>query len=282
MNDQHILIILGMHRSGTSLITQWLHKCGLHVGDRLMGSSESNKDGHFEDLDYVRLHEEILKNYKFPGAGFVTEQLNLKDRYYIEKLRSNVEFKRRLHNQWGWKDPRTCLFLDYYPELLPEAKYLVILRDYNEVVTSLIKRDFQEYKKLYFRKEGKLRRIKWWIKKDLIKKSLFSEKVTFYLKVWIWYNELLLKHLKQINDKDFLVVDYRLLFDESNNIFDILTKMWNFSLEYVHFNTVYKESLISSAGYNISSFLEDKNLMSKAEKLMAELETFGFNSTFRK
>ena len=176
MNDQHILIILGMHRSGTSLITQWLHKCGLHVGDRLMGSSESNKDGHFEDLDYVRLHEEILKNYKFPGAGFITEQLNIKDRYYIEKLRSNVEFKRRLHNQWGWKDPRTCLFLDYYPELLPEAKYLVILRDYNEVVTSLIKRDFQEYKKLYFRKEGKLRRIKWWIKKDSIKKSLFSEK----------------------------------------------------------------------------------------------------------
>ena len=33
-----ILVIAGMHRSGTSLITHWLHDCGLQVGERLVGA----------------------------------------------------------------------------------------------------------------------------------------------------------------------------------------------------------------------------------------------------
>jgi len=41
------LVILGMHRSGTSLITQWLKNCGLSVGDSLHGADVGNAEGHF-------------------------------------------------------------------------------------------------------------------------------------------------------------------------------------------------------------------------------------------
>ena len=45
-----VLVILGMHRSGTSLVANWLHDCGLHVGDRLLEGTFANEKGYFEDL----------------------------------------------------------------------------------------------------------------------------------------------------------------------------------------------------------------------------------------
>ncbi|HJT73097.1 MAG TPA: hypothetical protein VJ720_03740, partial [Chitinophaga sp.] len=61
MNNK-VLVITGMHRSGTSLITQWLYRCGLHVGDNFMGAGIGNEDGHFEDLDFYNWHRNILND----------------------------------------------------------------------------------------------------------------------------------------------------------------------------------------------------------------------------
>ena len=48
-----ILVVVGMHRSGTSLTTNWLQKCGLDIGAKLEGKEFSNPDGHFEDIDFL-------------------------------------------------------------------------------------------------------------------------------------------------------------------------------------------------------------------------------------
>ena len=56
----NVLVIAGMHRSGTSLITHWLHDCGLQVGERLVGAGTGNVEGHFEDEDFFLLHQQIL------------------------------------------------------------------------------------------------------------------------------------------------------------------------------------------------------------------------------
>jgi len=37
-SSNRVLVIIGMHRSMTSLLTQWLDKCGLQVGDDLHGA----------------------------------------------------------------------------------------------------------------------------------------------------------------------------------------------------------------------------------------------------
>ena len=50
-----------MHRSGTSLITNWLSRCGLEIGERLAAGNAGNVEGHFEDVEFLKLHEEILR-----------------------------------------------------------------------------------------------------------------------------------------------------------------------------------------------------------------------------
>ena len=56
----HQLIIAGFHRSGTSLVSQLLHRAGLFLGYDLMGASFSNPHGHYEDIEVYDLHEQIL------------------------------------------------------------------------------------------------------------------------------------------------------------------------------------------------------------------------------
>ena len=67
-----ILIITGMHRSGTSVVAAALASAGLHVGSRLMPGGRGNPRGHFEDLDFVSLHERILRANGIGTEGFTT------------------------------------------------------------------------------------------------------------------------------------------------------------------------------------------------------------------
>jgi hypothetical protein len=62
-DQSSILIVVGMHRSGTSLTTSLLQGAGLHIGRRMMPPSEGNIKGYFENLDF----------YKFsPGSAEVS------------------------------------------------------------------------------------------------------------------------------------------------------------------------------------------------------------------
>ena len=57
-----LILVVGMHRSGTSLFTHILSKCDVSIGENLIGSGLGNEDGHFENLELVNFHEELLLN----------------------------------------------------------------------------------------------------------------------------------------------------------------------------------------------------------------------------
>jgi hypothetical protein len=61
-NTSETIVILGMHRSGTSTIARILASIGINMGERIMGANESNPFGHYENLDFVELNDEILIN----------------------------------------------------------------------------------------------------------------------------------------------------------------------------------------------------------------------------
>ena len=133
-----IVIIAGMHRSGTSLVANILQLAGLNIGLNLLGETESNPYGHYEDLDFSNLQDNILtsRGYNYlqvpPVDIDLTEDEIFKIRHLISK-RAQFEF-------WGFKDPRTCLFLNHWFRLVPDAKYLFVFRHPIEVFISLLKR----------------------------------------------------------------------------------------------------------------------------------------------
>src|SRR5579864_4713795 len=54
------LVVLGMHRSGTSALTGMLHHLGVALGDRLMAATPDNPRGYWEHGDIVAIHERLM------------------------------------------------------------------------------------------------------------------------------------------------------------------------------------------------------------------------------
>ena len=262
-----------MHRSGTSLITNWLYHCGLQVGECLVKANEGNKEGHYEDVEFLRMHEEILAGNGLSPGGLVHDQQISISEYQLEKLKAVIRVKDHRFEQWGWKEPRTCLFLDIYRELLPGAKYLVIVRDHMAVVSSLLKRGFEE---IYKPKASRsfFSQLKWDLyKKSKRKKWFYGTYAEDYLKVWIDYNDHILNILRQLPKDDYLVINYTLLEKDDRQVFSLLTSDWRFKLEYFPFSKVYNKSLISPQA-DLRPFLKDTSLVSKARELENEFNKY--------
>jgi len=150
------IIILGMHRSGTSLVTESLEKLGLFVGKR--------KDENHEAVFFRKLNEWLLRQC---GSAWDEPQgiahllangpvLNLTQDYLAHILRtprailywglkgylSHHGFAR-IERPWGWKDPRNTFTLPIWRALFPEARIIHVSRHGVDVAHSVIVRQEQ-------------------------------------------------------------------------------------------------------------------------------------------
>src|ERR1700709_755262 len=55
-----VLVIAGMHRSGTSFLASLLHGCGCLMGETLLPADAHNRPGYFEDLEFLDLNRRML------------------------------------------------------------------------------------------------------------------------------------------------------------------------------------------------------------------------------
>ena len=131
-----MICVAGMPRSGTSLVTQLLHRCGLNVGppEELMPASINNTDGFWENLKFVRLNERLLAAnggmwFAPPATLHATPKITADAKAIIARFDGQ--------EPWGWKDPRNALTLPFWKELLPSMKVLVCVRHPSETASSL-------------------------------------------------------------------------------------------------------------------------------------------------
>jgi hypothetical protein len=131
--------ITGMHRSGTSLAASLLADAGLSVGDRLVPANRHNPHGHFEDDAFVRLQQAMLER---KGTTWTLDpppaslEVDTDHRREAEALVAS----RAGGGGWGWKDPRTALFLDFWASIAPGLKVVFVFRRAELAVASLRRR----------------------------------------------------------------------------------------------------------------------------------------------
>jgi hypothetical protein len=140
------IAILGMHRSHTSLCAGMLDKCGVELGsEHFFPSSEDNPEGYFEDERFLDINDGLLQAMggswenppALPPRWFTSEAL--------AKLRDQAADLVRVKGTdqpWGWKDPRTCLTLEVWRDLLPDLRAVLCIRHPAEVAYSLMRRRY--------------------------------------------------------------------------------------------------------------------------------------------
>ncbi|TFE29004.1 sulfotransferase family protein [Cohnella luojiensis] len=146
------ICILGMHRSGTSVITKAINLLGAYVGDEkdlLPPVEGNNPEGFWEYGDFVVLQDKILKEFgltwdtdKPLPTGWTKSPLI---RPFRERIKTIISEKFSDKPLWAWKDPRSCLLLPLWQEILEELNidiaYVVVFRNPLDVMASLQKRD---------------------------------------------------------------------------------------------------------------------------------------------
>jgi glycosyltransferase involved in cell wall biosynthesis len=141
------LIVLGMHRSGTSAMAGLLGEMGCDLPNDLMAAAEMNAKGFFESNKITYLNEDLLAS-----AGMTWFDLNrFPDSWYDSP--KAPEFHRRatvaLTEEFGesglfvMKDPRNCRLIPFWEaalnELDAQPAYVCIHRDPVEVAASLMR-----------------------------------------------------------------------------------------------------------------------------------------------
>lgn len=188
-------VVLGMHKSGTSLISQILHCSGINMVDNIDLDVSYDKGNKYERKSTKAINHEILNSQGLNSLDIIVPnklEINFKQQIQIKEIIQNCNQK---YKNWGFKDPRTCLTYPLWASELPEHKIIVIYRSVDEL--------WQRYSRLhkssnyYFTANNAYKLIQ-----------------NYYL-----YNSKILDYLRNTK-MDFLVLNY----------YDFMTKQKKFEL----------------------------------------------------
>ncbi len=196
------IIIIGMHRSGTSLLTELLRKAGVFVGNDV--------DDNFESQFFCQLND-----WSMSQAGATWDNpynMQFIDDFFIAHIQQN--FNKHIHSKrikkfgkklstlenfepgWGWKDPRNTFTHPVWQRIFPDARLLHIYRNPVDVAQSLRKReqkfrtDLDSQTRTGFRKKYNERYL---THKRLYSQSLRIANIYEGIKLWEQYTGAAMK-----------------------------------------------------------------------------------------
>ena len=152
-----IVIICGMHRSGTSALAGMLHANGICMGrekDFYPPPMKENPKGFYENVKFRRINDAILHKVGYKVKSFnpdIPEVPVIEDLEIRAKMISLIASYQREYENWGWKDPRTSLTFLSWVDVLNEMNLfksstscLFTLRSAKDISTSMITRGNKE------------------------------------------------------------------------------------------------------------------------------------------
>ncbi|WP_342105838.1 hypothetical protein [Methylobacterium sp. SI9] len=145
------MVVLGMHRSGTSLCAQVLSLLGLDMADDIR-ASPGNQAGHWERWEIVDFHDRVLRfldrdywsgthDFPLPIGWWAQPEVRAIQR----ELENFVRARMRPGHPFGFKDPRTARLLPLWTPIFRalnlDPRFVFCLRSPSQVARSLNDRD---------------------------------------------------------------------------------------------------------------------------------------------
>ncbi|WP_200882927.1 glycosyltransferase [Cellvibrio mixtus] len=148
-SNKKLIVVLGMHRSGTSTVMSALACMGVNLGDDLLPPGKDNPKGFFEDKAINDLNIEMLDviGQDWFSLSLVTaaqvEQLVASG--YLEKATELLRQKMADNQYFGFKDPRVSKLLKFWKKVFAQidcdVSYVLCLRHPLSVANSVLKRN---------------------------------------------------------------------------------------------------------------------------------------------
>lgn len=240
-----VLVVAGMHRSGTSFLASLLHLSGCRMGDVLLPADANNRPGYFEDLEFLSLNRRMLAATvpaDVPGHadwGW-TEDMDtsgidacLLDSFVAEadalvarrgRNASDEHNGGAVHRCWGWKDPRTSVLLDFWDARLPAARYVFVYRSPWDVADSM----------------------------QRLGAAVFLRHPEFAYRIWHHYNRVLLAFARLHRDRT-LIVNARAAVREPQKLLELVRARFKIGLDPDGVAEVADATLLMSAAEGVAT-----------------------------
>lgn len=144
-NKQTALLVLGMHRSGTSALTGVLSHLDIYLGNELMDADFGNTKGYFENSKLYKMNESLLSQIGSSWSDVFYNEKKLSKIENIDALKELLVQEFEYANIFAIKDPRLAYLFPLYKKVLDELdieiKIILPYRNPIEVANSLHKRD---------------------------------------------------------------------------------------------------------------------------------------------
>ena len=153
-NPKDPIIIIGMHRSGTTMLTKMMQNLGLFIGWNVndeyearyfLNRNEKILNGCGGSWDNPVCIENLTSRPELSQKVVSTLEKDLSGIGRVDFLGKRYFFKNRsivnLSVPWGWKDPRNTFLLPLWLEIFPNAKLLHIYRNGLDIANSLSVRE---------------------------------------------------------------------------------------------------------------------------------------------
>lgn len=155
---QNPVLILGMHRSGTSPLARVLNLLGVDLGAHCIPANEFNAKGYWEHEILCALNEKLLtacQSSWFDCLPFASECLDSEAlRGVCKQIKTVLTHDFSKVKLWGVKDPRLCRLLPVWKPVLESLKVhprcVIITRNPLEIARSLQKRDHMSLTHSYY------------------------------------------------------------------------------------------------------------------------------------
>lgn len=149
MDTSTAVVVLGMHRSGTSALAGMLGILGIQFGKSLLPAQSDNPRGFWEHREVVDLNERVLASFgsswddmQPPQPYWWEDERAAQFREEIRRILTGAFGKTQL---WGIKDPRLCKLFPLWRRCLDDigckTYFILIHRHPLDVANSLKRRN---------------------------------------------------------------------------------------------------------------------------------------------
>lgn len=144
------IVVLGMHRSGTSLVTELIAAMGSYAGppDKLTPPDIFNPSGYWEHVDVGQITRDVLKTFDGNWTNVARVKISaLPPDQHADFVARAKEVARSLSGRESFvmKDPRMSLIFPLWAEALDNPICVIAWRDPLAVARSLKHRDKRPY-----------------------------------------------------------------------------------------------------------------------------------------
>lgn len=121
-----IAVVMGLRRSGTSLVSQLLHELGVVMGETFLQTlPDWNPDGFYEDAEFVAVADRVVADTLQVNDGRIMAMSHTRS---LEDLKALIRRRSARYPRWGLKNFALAYLFHEFAAHCPEPVRLVVTR----------------------------------------------------------------------------------------------------------------------------------------------------------